>query len=460
MTIHDHPAARHPRRIFDFVPLAAFLALLWIAGGASRADAAGQVFARGAAWLFLIGFIALARPPQWRPIGSIALMLTAAIALAAVHLIPMPPSLWMSLPGRELLTEAAIVTGQEQPWRPLSMSPGATANALFSLIVPSVALLLAASLDHAARWSIAIVLLWLILASCILGLLQFSGSGFDHPMLNDVPGSVSGSFANRNHLALFVGMGCVLAPAWGFRDDARARWRGPVSIALLLFFGLVILATGSRMGMLVGAVATLIGLLNVRGRIVAEFRRQPRRVAVAIMIAALVMIIAAVVLSVALGRAVSLERAFSLDVAEDLRRQALPTVWAMTQYYLPFGTGMGTFDPVYRIHEPDNLLAVRYFNHAHNDPLEWILEGGIPAAMLLLTAVAWWLLKSVPAWRSPGPDKSLARAGSGILLLVLVASVTDYPARTPMIMAVAVIAAVWLNTGDHHARSKSGTARP
>ena len=132
----------------------------------------------------------------------------------------------------------------------------------------------------------------------------------------------------------------------------------------------------------------------------------------------------------------------------------------MTQYYLPLGTGMGTFDPVYRIHEPDNLLAVRYFNHAHNDPVEWILEGGIPAAMLLLAAVAWWLLKSVRAWRSPSPDKSLARVGSGILLLVLVASVTDYPARTPMIMAVAVIAAVWLNIGDYRARSKPETARP
>jgi len=194
-------------------------------------------------------------------------------------------------------------------------------------------------------------------------------------------------------------------------------------------------------------LGTALGLLNVRRNVLAEIRRLPRPVAIACVAIAVALLVSTLGLSLTLGRAVSLDRVAALDAGEDLRVRALPTVWAMAQHYFPFGTGLGTFDPVYRIHEPDGLLSIAYFNHAHNDWLEVILDCGLAGLLLLLAGVIWWAFRGWAAWRSSGPAKALPRLGAGTLLLVMIASATDYPARTPMIMAVVVIAAVWL-TGE------------
>lgn len=454
MPTRDRPITRSTTHL-SFALMAALLAILWISGGASRADVIGQVITRGAAWAILIAFILFGPRPQLRRVAPVAFFTLATTALVALQLMPLPPSIWTALPGRDLLAQAAIVSGQEQPWRPLSISPGATVNALSSLIVPVLALLLMAALNSAERWRIATLLLGLVVASSIFGLLQFSGARFDHPLINDIPGMVSASFANRNHFALFAAIGCLLAPAWALREGRPARWKAPVAVALLLLFALIILATGSRTGVLVGVLGLVIGLFNVRREIASELRRLPKSVAIGLVIAGVALLVIAILLSVTLGRAVSVDRAFALDVGEDLRTRALPTVWSMTQFYFPFGTGAGTFDPAYRIHEPNALLNINYFNHAHNDLLEIVLDTGLPGTLLLAGAILWWLWKSVDAWRSSssGPHRLLPRLGSGILLLILVASVTDYPARTPMIMALIVIAAIWLN--GHQPRTAS-----
>lgn len=441
----NHHSTRRIRPELPFILLVALLVILWVSGGSSRADVLGQVITRGSTWAILIVYILWARRPQFRQVAPVAYFVLAATVLTAVQLIPLPPSIWTALPGRELLEQAATVSGQAQPWRPLSISPGATANALSALIVPIVTLLLMAALSLNDQWRIASILLGLIVASSLLGLVQFSGGRFDHPFINDVAGMVSASFANRNHFALFAAIGCVLAPAWGFREESKTRWKQPVAIALLLLFAMIILASGSRMGALVGALGIGLGLLNVRNKITSELRRLPRPVAITIVALVLALIATAIILSVTLGRALSFDRAVTLELSEDLRRRALPTVWAMTQYYFPFGSGLGTFDPVYRIHEPDQLLNTTYFNHAHNDLIEVVLDAGLAGLLLLGGAIVWWFWKSVSVWRSGSSTNLLRRLGSAILFLILLASITDYPARTPMIMAVLVIAAVWLN---------------
>nr|WP_275950691.1 O-antigen ligase family protein [Croceibacterium selenioxidans] len=296
--------------------------------------------------------------------------------------------------------------------------------------------------DH---WRVVSVLLGLVVASTFLGLLQFSGGHFNHPFVNDIAGSVSASFANRNHFALFAAIGCLLAPVWGFGEGNQIRWKGPVAIALLLLFALIILATGSRTGMLVGVLGIGLGLLNVRRKVVSELRKLRRPYAIALVAVVIALLAATVILSITLGRAASFNRVVALDVSDDLRRQALPTVWAMTQYYLPFGSGLGTFDPVFRINEPDELLNVVYFNHVHNDWIEIVLDAGLAGLVLLIIAIGWWLWKGTGAWRLDSSKCQLPRLGSAVLLLIFIASATDYPARTPMIMAVVVIAAIWLN---------------
>ena len=107
------------------------------------------------------------------------------------------------------------------------------------------------------------------------------------------------------------------------------------------------------------------------------------------------------------------------------------------------GSGFGGFDPIFRITEPFAMLKLTYFNHAHNDFLEVILDGGVGALALLGTSLIWWGKSSIRAW---GTGLDVAKLGSAILLLVLIAEAFDYAARTPIIMTMIVIAGIWLGT--------------
>ena len=432
-------------------------------GGASQAIVPAQAVVRGTAWLVVIVAILFGRRPTLGRAKPIMLFLVAAASLALLQLLPLPPSVWQALPGREALREAAAMTGQAQPWRPWSIAPGGTTNALGSLIVPFATLLLVLGLEERERSLLPSLVLAMVAASTLIGLLQFSGGAFDYPLINDAPGEVSGTFANRNHFALLLAIGCLLAPIWAFSHGRRPGWRGSAALGLILLFVLTLLATGSRAGIVLGLVALVAGLMLVRGEIGRRLTRYPRWVIPAAAAGIVGLLAAAVLISVAADRAVSIDRALAIDTGNDLRSRGLPTVLAMIREYFPFGSGFGSFDPVFRMHEPFDLLKPTYFNHAHNDALEVILEAGLPGALLLLAGLFWVGRSSLYAWRgADGPGRSLARLGASVLLLIIVASVFDYPARTPLIMAIAVVAAIWLSgaatraarpalpTGEHH----------
>ncbi|MBD8679940.1 O-antigen ligase family protein [Sphingomonas sp. CFBP 13720] len=429
--------------------LGLFLCTLWIAGGASRADALGQVVVRSAAAIVLAVAALFGNRPALRPVRPVALLLVAALSLALLQLVPLPPDIWLALPGRAPFAEAAAASGQPQPWRPWSIVPGATANSVAALIVPITTLILVAGLrDHERRW-LPGMMLCLIVAATLIGLLQFSGAGFDNPFVNDDLGQVAGTFANYNHFALLLAMGCLLAPVWGFSNGGSPGWRAAVAAGLLILFTLTVLASGSRAGTALSGIALVIGLVLVRRPISQALSRYPRWVFPA-MVAAIIGLIAILVLvSIASDRAISINRAITVDPWQDMRRRGLPTVLEMVRTYFPFGTGLGSFDPLFRMHEPFDLLKPTYFNHAHDDLLEIVLDAGLPGLLLLLAALAWWGRSSLRAWRAgPAMRHALPRLGSAMLLLVLLASVIDYPARTPIMMALIVIAAVWL--GDRN----------
>ena len=451
-----------PAPSLAFVLLLALLGVLWLAGGASRADVLGQVVVRGGAWAALAAAILFGGRPTFAGMKPVLAILLAALALALVQLAPLPPGVWAALPGREPLVEAAAASGQAQPWRPWSIVPAATLNAASSLIVPLTVLVLVAGLRSNERAWLPGVLLGFISASAVLGLVQFSGSNFNNPLINDIR-QVSGIFANRNHFALSLALGCMLAPVWAFLEGRRPHWRGPAALGLVVLFALTILASGSRAGLLLGILALGLGLALAREGMRRALRRSPRW-ALPALIAGIVGAIAIfVLLSVAADRAVSIERALAIDTRQDLRTRALPTVLAMIRTYFPFGSGLGGFDPIYRIHEPFALLRLTYFNHAHNDFLELALDAGLFGILLLLAGLLWWAWASARAWRAGADARhALPKLGSAMLLLVMIASVFDYPARTPMIMAMIVVAGVWLSDriGEHRGSALPKSGQP
>ena len=91
MIRQDLEMARFRSR-FTFTLVATFLVILWLAGGASRADVIGQVVTRGAAWAILVALILWAPRPRLRPVAAVALFVLAAVIVAAFQLLPLPPS--------------------------------------------------------------------------------------------------------------------------------------------------------------------------------------------------------------------------------------------------------------------------------------------------------------------------------------------------------------------------------
>jgi O-antigen ligase len=133
----------------------------------------------------------------------------------------------------------------------------------------------------------------------------------------------------------------------------------------------------------------------------------------------------------------------------------------MVATYFPTGSGLGSFSNVFQVHEPLDMLTTTYLNHAHNEFLEIASDAGIAGVALLAAALLWWLRATLQL-RKTDPDQpnTLAKAGSAIIFLSLVASLVDYPARTPILMAVLVIAGTWLfRTGNQRGPALPLTSR-
>lgn len=428
-----------------FVLLCLLLVALWLAGGASRGTADGQIFVRATAFLALILQCVFGRLPAAPSAKPVWLLLGAALLIAAIQLVPLPLGFWQSFPNRDIVG-GVPVAGPERSW---ALVPGGALNALGALVVPlAVLVLMTALLKEERAWLPSLVLA-IVVASMLLGLLQFSGAPLYDPLVNYTPGIVSGTFANHNHFALCLALGCLMVPVWMFREGRRLAWRGPVGLGLLLLFALVILASGSRAGLMLGALAMFVaGVLSWRD-LRRELWRAPRWVMPGVIAGIAFIFLSFVFASVAMDRAVSIQRILSLDVGQDMRSRAFSTVWHMTRAAFPVGVGLGGFDAAFRAHEPFSLLKPTYFNQAHNDFIEVVLDTGLPGLLLLLVAMLWWAWASIRAWRDLASRRSiLPRLGSAMLLLVILASVIDYPARTPLIMAMMVIAAVWLSSNS------------
>ncbi|MBC9030957.1 O-antigen ligase family protein [Sphingomonas sp. JC676] len=425
-----------------FVAMVLFLICLWVAGGASRSDAWGQVFVRAFSWLFLGALVLFGSMPQaWRG-RPVFFLLLAAVILAVVQLVPLPPAIWGQLPGREVFGPAADAA-QATSWRPIAIVPSSALNAVYALVVPVVAYLLMAGSRRSEDGGLVMLLMGMVFATMMLGLMQMAGFSFSNPFVNG-NGLAAGTFANRNHFALFLAFGCLLAPVWAFDGRSRINWRAFAALATIPLFLLTILASGSRAGLVVGVIALFGGLAVVWGSARTAVRGYSRWAAPILVACFLLLIALLVLLSVGENRASSISRVLALDVEGDMRKRALPTVLTMIREYFPLGSGFGGFDTLFQMHEPDALLKPTYFNRVHDDLLEVVLDGGLAAGLLLGAGMIWWLWASVRAWRSKSGDM-LPKLGSLMVLLIVVASAFDYPARTPVIMALLVVAAVWLS---------------
>lgn len=429
-----------------FWVLTAWLVLVFALGGASRENAEPLLLLRPLSVLVLAYGLAGLTRTEVASHRFLLAMAAAWLALHLVHLMPIPPQIWQAMPGREIVADVDQAVGFGDIWRPLSMAPYATRNAAWALLVPVAALLLGVRLGTSEREKLLPLLIAFGLLSALIGGLQLLGDPDGPLYFYDITnrGSAVGLFANRNHQAVLLASVPPMLFAWaalgnGSGRSPRRRWAA--AAAGTLFVIPLILVTGSRAGLLTSA----IGLLAVPAIVGAGYRKQAGGRAILVLV---VVIAALLALTVALGRGIAFDRLLGSADNDDLRFRALPTLLAMLREYMPWGSGLGSFAEVYRLHEPAALLSPVYLNHAHNDWLEIALTGGLPAVALALVAAGGFLARLYGVTFGSDMDQDqrrllLSRLGLLLVLMLALASLGDYPLRTPSLACLAVVAALW-----------------
>lgn len=362
---------------------------------------------------------------------GLLLLLMAFLALAAAQLIPLPPLLWTELPARLLVEDGYRALDQELPWLPVSLTPDATLDT-FAALLPPVAVILAVLRLKAYRESwVAVALLAGTLAAILLGYLQVSTGGSGHAAwyLYEITniGSAVGFFANRNHMGtlLLMSLPFVVALSFGGKDasDRRATPLAIVGVAGVMAILLGIAVNGS-----LAAVALAVPVIAASALLFPGFGRfrglLVSTVAVAL-IAAMIFLTNSPVQPKLTGETTS---------SIEGRWQIWERTWSAIESSFPVGTGFGSFEKVYATVEPPQDVTLTYVNHAHNDYLQLLLAGGIPAAVLLIAFFVWWVAKAGAALAPPVTNRfaGAAAIASGV---ALAHSVVDYPLRTTAIAA-------------------------
>lgn len=445
---HQNSGSRNERFSFlkvgdwsaQLIVLGLFLGLLILVGGSSRYDVPQLALLRPISVCVLGYALATMSVDALRAHWSAIALFACVCALTAGHLVPLPPGVWRALPGREILVDIDAVAGLEGVWRPLTMFPEGTWNALYSLIMPLATMLLATQLSQR---DLVRLLVWVALLSAatgVIGVMQAAGTG-PH-FYNSIGAGTSGVFANRNHQAAMLacmfpilGALAMLAPHFG----ASARTIRIVVAAGAVALIPLILVTGSRMGLVVAVLAFLYtGIVGLWQPITIKRRAHH---SLAIFGAGLAAATAMVFATIYTARDVAISRVGA--EGEDLRWKFWEAIIEFAPQYLPWGSGIGSFVPVYQIHEPSDVLLPQYINQAHNDWLDVLLTAGIPGVIIMLIAIAMLARLTGTAIVATGTAGHIRRAGVGVILVLAFASLSDYPLRTPLLAALLALAIIW-----------------
>ncbi|MFC7378147.1 O-antigen ligase family protein [Brevundimonas sp. GCM10030266] len=434
---------------WDAVAIAAaiLLALSLVFGGASREHALRLALVELAALpLLVLAANRLIRSGEWRKSRFALGLLGLLAAIPLIQLIPLPPFLWTALPGREEMVVALDLAGLQPGWAPITVTPDLTWQSALALIPPAAMFL--AVLGSTQAQTARMLAFYLIIAviSVALGAAQLASGGRQlYLWATTNAGSVNGFFANRNHLATYL-LACVpFAAVFGAAvlrrrtDERLPLWFGA------LFLGLVVVglaAIRSRAGVILFgpiAITSLLAAWVAAGR----GRPGPGLLALTGGVAAAIAAVALLALPPILAR-------FDAQSAPEGRFEGWPIVADAADAWLPLGSGIGSFDAVFRSVEPLEQLDPTFFNHAHNEYLETWLEAGWPGVALIIAFLVWYGRRTITAWTAgPSRERDLQRAASIALLAMLAHSGVDYPLRTAALAVLFALCAAILEKAGH-----------
>lgn len=449
------PGTAIPKQWRSFLLVGLFLFFIFLTGGASRSEVMSLPFLRGVSAL-VIGFALVGISRDELQSVRQPLMLCGLMAvLIALQLVPLPPGIWSSLPGRAPLLDTYAALGTEPGWRPLNMVPYLGWNSLFSLVVPVAALLAFARLHWIDRRRVLLVIGAIALVSALFAVIQISGEPggpfYLYAITNPTTGV--GLFANRNHQGFLLATTIpILVACWQLSRGSNGMPRFHISVVagLVIFLFVLLMATGSRAALLLGGGALLVALMLVEpsARILTIGKKNRQRridLRIAVPVAAIIL---AATLTLLTGRTEAVDRLAGQSFDEELRFALWPPIGDMLHASFPFGFGVGTFAEMYRWFEPEPLLRLSYVNQAHNDLFDLFLSFGLFGALPLLFGLFCWFRALPAALRGATPndtfdDMLMRRLGLLLILILAAASLVDYPLRIPSLITLFMLAMAW-----------------
>jgi len=364
----------------------------------------------------------------------------ATCLLPLLQLLPLPPSWWQALPGRELVAQSLDLAGGPG-WFPISVDRSRTLVAFLGLLAPLTVLALGCTLPPGALVRLQRATIAIGLAAALFGTTHLLDPAWGDLYAAQIPmpGVLVATFADRNAAALFLDC-CLLLlmglPAW----PRTAIGRGGVAVAAL-FLTVCVLLTQSRSGiaLLLGPLALLAWRLSARWRQGARPSSRP----VVILMAVGVLGVAAIgITAIASSDRVQASMA-RFGEGDEMRAEMREDARFAAARYWPVGAGMGTFDEVFQIDESLEYVSPRRAGRAHMDYLELAIEAGAIGLALAASWLAWaaWAGWQAVRRRAAWP----ARAGALIVASIAAQSVLSFPLRNQAMLCVAALAVVLLS---------------
>ena len=374
----------------------------------------------------------------------IGILLIASLALIILHVIPLPPFIWQSLPGREILLELATSIGRDQAWYSLSIDPSMTIDSGLSLLIFAAIIMAGYHISAFERIILFKLILGLASLHLLVALMQMASGGENfYFYATSHKGLPVGLFANRNHMGTLMILSIMICAALYHNRPVESRYNGSKksdnSMAMILYgstaalFTLGILITNSRTATALLFIAFLLALF-------LAIPKKYNRLAMPFTIGGGIMIGGGAFLLYYTNRFEVLNKLLErFEQNDDQRFEFWPNIWEALQNYMPFGSGLGTFDIGFRANENLDIIGSHFVNNAHNEYLELALETGVFGPLIALIALLWLLrkiMRLIKARFNIGPQDLMALYLSIGVGLIALHSLTDYPMRRYTILAI------------------------
>ena len=406
--------------------------------------ASGLVLVLGGLGAWLIGFMPW---PNGRPMrGLPAAWLTFAAVLTLMVLLqvlPMEPLARIFGAYPEALWQGELRPGQ---WSP---NPNAGLRAWATFMALLVIAWTAARLRTEHRG-----LLWLVIAGSAL--FQATYGLMTHATGSETvlglwprnnPDYVHGSFSNRNLYAGYLALTWPLAVAIWWRHSTPGIRKLPFELRVAgsvisgAIIGAALLGSASRLGSAAGLGGMLVALV-----LWTRYRSHLSKAAIwPIYLTAFAALIAATwygLTPLAERLAVTSVEEGRFEVYALMLTQLEPRWWLS-------GVGLGGFEAVFRQVQPADMGG--WYDYAHNDVLQWLLEMGL-VGLLLLLAVAVALVRNARLERETIP----IYAGLAALMLVAFGDFSWHIPATQVVLAtfVGFILAPRVRSNEPRAQSR------